>query len=83
MEFEIKGFENLFNDVNFAEENVEKQFRKTVNRVSGVVKAKAIANTPVAKKNGGTLRRNWHFRTKNALEGVIYNNTSYALMWGM
>lgn len=79
MEFEIKGFENLFNDVNFAEENVEKEFRKTVNKVSNVVKAKAIMRTPVAKKDGGTLKRSWHFRTRNALEGIVYNNTEYAL----
>lgn len=79
MEFEIKGLEGLEKTFEEAGKDIDKSCKKVINRVSGIVKAKAIMLTPVAKENGGKLRRNWHFKTKNSLEGIVYNNTEYAL----
>ena len=49
-----------------------------------LLRGRAVDNTPVGKKNGGTLKGNW--RRTNPLGGSIevYNNTEYAahVEWG-
>lgn len=79
MEFEIKGFEGLDKTLEEADKDFDKSCKKVIKRVCGITKAKAINKTPVAKVNGGTLRRNWRFKTKNSFEGLVYNNTEYAI----
>lgn len=79
MEFKIDGLDEFITLLENAEDNVKKEAKRTINRVCNKTKAKVMLKTPVAKKDGGTLRRSWHFKTKNEFEGVIYNNTEYAL----
>ena len=79
MNFEVEGFSELLNTFKDAEKNYDKSCKKVIKRVCGIAKAKAIVKTPTAKIDGGTLKRNWKFSVKNSSEGVVSNNTEYAI----
>ena len=76
---EIQGLDELVNTLNNASNNFEDEAEKALNNITNKFIAKVKLKTPVAKKNGGTLRRNWQPKKTGKLERLVYNNTSYGI----
>ena len=75
---EIQGLDEFTKTLNNASNNFEKEASKKLDIIASKLIAKVKLKTPVAKKNGGTLRRNWQPKKVGKLERVVYNNTEYA-----
>ena len=76
---EIQGLNEFTKTLNNASNNFEDEAEKTLNNITNKLIAKVKLKTPVAKKNGGTLRRNWQPKKIGKLERLVYNNTSYGV----
>ena len=51
-----------------------------LNNISQKLVAKVKLKTPVST---GVLRKNWRTKSEGNLAKIVYNNTHYALMWGI
>ena len=76
---EIQGLDEFTKTLNNASNNFEDEAEKALNNITNKLIAKVKLKTPVAKKNGGTLRRNWQPKKIGKLERLVYNNTSYGV----
>lgn len=76
---EIQGLDEFTKTLENASNNFDEEAEKTLNNITNKLIAKVKLKTPVAKKNGGTLRRNWQPKKIGKLERLIYNNTSYGV----
>ena len=76
---EIQGLDEFTKILNNASNNFEDEAEKTLNNITNKLIAKVKLKTPVAKKNGGTLRRNWQPKKVGKFERLVYNNTSYGV----
>ena len=76
---EIQGLDEFAKTLDNASNNFEDEAEKTLNNITNKLIAKVKLKTPVAKKNGGTLRRNWQPKKIGKLERLVYNNTSYGV----
>ena len=76
---EIQGLNEFTKTLENASNNFEDEAEKTLNNITNKLIAKVKLKTPVAKKNGGTLRRNWQPKKIGKLERLVYNNTSYGV----
>ena len=74
---EIKGLDNFAKTLNNSSNNFEDEAEKMLNNITNKFVAKVKLKTPVAEKNGGTLRRNWQSKRVDKLERLVYNNTHY------
>ena len=74
---EIQGLDEFAKTLNNASNNFEKEANKKLDIIASKLVAKVKLKTPVAEKNGGTLRRNWKPKRVGKLERLIYNNTHY------
>lgn len=74
---EIQGIDEFTKTLNDASNNFEKETEKTLNNITSKLIAKVKLKTPVAKVNGGTLRRSWKSKKVNELERIVYNNVEY------
>lgn len=65
----------------------EKERDKFLKRTSNKLLKKVKLKTPVGEYDngqvGGTLRNNWHSKKISNDTREVYNNTEYALMWGI
>ena len=75
---EIQGLNDFTRTLNNASNNFDEEASKTLNKISQKLIAKVKLKTPVAEKNGGTLRRSWRVKSEGDLAKVIYNNIHYA-----
>ena len=75
---EIKGLNGLTNTLNNMSNNFDDEASATLNKISQKLIAKVKLKTPIAEKNGGTLRRSWRTKKKDDLTRVVYNNIHYA-----
>ena len=75
---EIQGLDEFTKTLNNASNNFDEEANKKLDIIASKLVAKVKLKTPVAKKNGGTLRRNWQPKKVGKLERVVYNNTEYA-----
>lgn len=78
MEFKIEGLDEMINDLDKSSNNVKSESKKLIKRVGMKLKSRTILKTPVAEKDGGTLRRSWQFRVSSDFEGILSNNVHYA-----
>ena len=76
---EIQGLDEFTKTLNNASNNFEDEAEKTLNNITNKLIAKVKLKTPVAKKNGGTLRRNWQPKKVGKFERLVCNNTSYGV----
>lgn len=76
---EIQGLDEFAKTLNNASNNFEDEAEKTLNNITNKLIAKVKLKTPVAKKHGGTLRRNWQPKKVGKFERLVYNNTSYGV----
>ena len=76
---EIQGLNEFTKTLENASNNFEKEASKKLDIIASKLIAKVKLKTPVAKKNGGTLRRNWQPKKVGKLERLVYNNTSYGI----
>ena len=76
---EIQGLDEFTKTLNNASNNFEKEASKKLDSIASKLIAKVKLKTPVAKKNGGTLRRNWQPKKVGKFERLVYNNTSYGV----
>lgn len=74
---EIQGLDGFAKTLNNASNNFEKEASKKLDIIASKLVAKVKLKTPVAEKNGGTLRRNWKPKRVGKLERLVYNNTHY------
>ena len=74
---EIQGLDEFTKTLNNASNNFEKEASKKLDIIASKLVAKVKLKTPVAEKNGGTLRRNWKPKRVGKLERLVYNNTHY------
>ncbi len=74
---EIKGLDNFAKTLNNSSNSFEDEAEKMLNNITSKFIAKVKLKTPVAEKNGGTLRRNWQPKRVDKLERLVYNNTHY------
>ena len=74
---EIQGLDEFTKTLNKASNNFEKEANKKLDIIASKLVAKVKLKTPVAEKNGGTLRRNWKPKRVGKLERLVYNNTHY------
>ena len=77
---EIQGLDEFTKTLENASNNFEKEASKKLDTIASKLIAKVKLKTPVST---GVLRRNWQHKKNNKLERIVYNNTKYALMWGM
>ena len=80
---EIQGLDEFTKTLENASNNFEKEASEKLDIIASKLIAKVKLKTPVAKVNGGTLRRSWQPKKVNELERLVFNNVKYALMWGM
>ena len=76
---EIQGLDEFAKTLNNASNNFEKEANKKLDIIASKLIAKVKLKTPVAKKNGGTLSRNWQPKKVGKFERLVYNNTSYGV----
>ena len=76
---EIQGLDEFAKTLNNASNNFEKEASKKLDIIASKLIAKVTLTAPVAKKNGGTLRRNWQPKKVGKFERLVYNNTSYGV----
>lgn len=74
---EVKGLDEFAKTLNNASKNFEDEAEEALNKITSKFIAKVKLKTPVAEKNGGTLRRNWKPKRVGKLERLVYNNTHY------
>ena len=75
---EIKGLDELNSTLNNMSNNFDMEAEKAIGRVANYIVRNVKMNTPVAEKDGGTLRRSWQVKMPENLTRVIYNNVHYA-----
>lgn len=75
---EIKGLDNFAKTLNNSSNSFEDEAEKMLNNITSKFIAKVKLKTPVAEKNGGTLRRSWQPKKVNKLERLVYNPVHYA-----
>ena len=76
---EIQGLDEFAKTLNNASNNFEKEANKKLDIIASKLIAKVKLKNPVAKKNGGTLRRNWQPKKVGTFERLVYKNTSYGV----
>ena len=79
----IQGLDRLINTLDSAIQGFDVEIPKRLSNVSSKLIRKVKLKTPVAEVKGGTLRRSWRVKKEGELARIIYNNTHYALMWGI
>ena len=77
---EIQGLNNFIRTLNNASNNFDEEATKSLNKISQKLVAKVKLKTPVST---GILRKNWRIKSEGDLAKIVYNNTHYALMWGI
>ena len=77
---EIQGLNRFIRTLNNASNNFDEEANKRLNNVSQKLVAKVKLKTPVST---GILRKNWRIKSEGDLAKIVYNNTHYALMWGI
>ena len=77
---EIQGLTNFIRTLNNASNNFDEEASKRLNNISQKLIAKVKLKTPVST---GILRKNWRIKSEGDLAKIVYNNTHYALMWGI
>ena len=77
---EIQGLNRFIRTLNNATNNFDEEASKRLNNVSQKLVAKVKLKTPVST---GILRKNWRIKSEGDLAKIVYNNTHYALMWGI
>ena len=77
---EVKGLDKFTKTLNNASNNFEKEANKKLDIIASKLIAKVKLKTPV---DSGLLRRSWQSKKVNKLERLIFNNTHYALIWGI
>ena len=75
---DIEGLEQLTRTLNNASNNFDMEAEKAIGRVANYILKNVKLKTPVAAKDGGTLRRSWQVKMPENLTRVIYNNVHYA-----
>ena len=75
---EIQGLDEFTKTLNNASNNFEKEANKKLDIIASKLIAKVKLKTPVAKVNGGTLRRSWKPKKVNELERIVFNNVRYS-----
>ena len=75
---DIEGLEQLTRTLNNASNNFDMEAEKAIGRVANYILRNVKLKTPVAAKDGGTLRRSWQVNMPTKLTRVIYNNVHYA-----
>lgn len=78
MEFKIDGLDNFMDRLSNVDKSFEKEADKTIKKVVSFTIRDVKKNTPVAKENGGTLRRSWSQKKINKYEYIVYTNVEYA-----
>lgn len=78
MGIKIEGLDDLINTLESSSENFEREGEKLINKVCNQVLTDVKADTPVAHKNGGTLRDSWQMKKITKLSCSVYNNVHYA-----
>ena len=77
---EIQGLNRFIRTLNNASNNFDEEASKRLNNISQKLVAKVKLKTPVST---GILRKNWRIKSEGVLAKIVYNNTLYALMWGI
>ena len=77
---EIQGLNDFTRTLNNASNDFDEEASKTLNKISQKLIAKVKLKTPVAEKNGGTLRRSWRSKKDGDLARIVYNNVKYGPM---
>ena len=77
---EIQGLNRFIRTLNNATDNFDEEATKWLNNISQKLVAKVKLKTPVST---GILRKNWRIKSEGDLAKIVYNNTHYALMWGI
>ena len=77
---EIQGLTNFIRTLNNASNNFDEEASKRLDNISQKLVAKVKLKTPVST---GILRKNWRIKSEGDLAKIVYNNTHYALMWGI
>ena len=77
---EIQGLNRFIRTLNNTTNNFDEEARKRLNNISQKLVAKVKLKTPVST---GILRKNWRIKSEGDLAKIVYNNTHYALMWGI
>ena len=77
---EIQGLNRFIRTLNNASNNFDEEASKRLNNISQKLVAKVKLKTPVST---GILRKNWRIKSEGDLAKIVYNNTHYALMWGI
>ena len=77
---EIQGLNRFIRTLNNASNSFDEEASKKLNNVSQKLVAKVKLKTPVST---GMLRKNWRIKSEGDLAKIVYNNTHYALMWGI
>ena len=75
---DIEGLDQLTRTLNNASNNFDMEAEKAIGRVANYILRNVKLKTPVAAKDGGTLRRSWQVNMPEKLTRVIYNNIHYA-----
>ena len=75
---DIEGLEQLTRTLNNASNNFDMEAEKAIGRVANYILRNVKLKTPVAAKDGGTLRRSWQVKKTGELTRIIYNNVHYA-----
>ena len=76
----IQGLNRFIRTLNNATNNFDEEASKRLNNISQKLVAKVKLKTPVST---GMLRKNWRIKSEGDLAKIVYNNTHYALMWGI
>ena len=77
---EIQGLNRFIRTLNNASNNFDEEVNKSLNNISQKLIRKVKLKTPV---DSGVLRRSWRVKKDGDLARIVYNNTHYALMWGI
>ena len=75
---EIQGLDELSQTLNNMSNNFDEEAEKALNEVANYILKNVKLKTPVAQKDGGTLRRSWQVKKTGELTRIIYNNVHYA-----
>ena len=75
---EIQGLDELSQTLNNMSNNFDEEAEKALNEVANYILKNVKLKTPVAQKDGGTLRRSWQVKKTGELTRIIYNDVHYA-----
>ena len=75
---DVDGLDELIRTFDNASNNFDMEAEKAIGRVANYILRNVKLKTPVAAKDGGTLRRSWQVNMPAKLTRVIYNNVHYA-----